>query len=1739
MDSSADAMDRMMRNRAPAGGSRDLDLEVESADVNYEAALGQAPSGGFVVQRGGIIPQGEASPGTLEQGGVALPVASPFYSERVQTEVELLRRRPLTLDEDAQRVGTNSEDVGLGEDFSAVRTREPPYDQGLSGRDSQVRVARLEHPTETAVRAEMSQPAEELGVSRGRQEPAVGLVPNTATHSVTGMPTTPLGGTTAPGDALSERSRLSAAGSGTRPTESMIGRSSLGDRPLPGDPRELVPATGSIAGTTELLLMQALQENRMLKVKIEQMESQSSWHSGRAPTTPREQDQVPQGSPVSFVHPHMSVVMTEADRAPQVNPQTQVAAVNTVRGLGLPDQAVGMSGVQFPSGREHSAVQLFGQSAHVRVPNQSQRVPGPGGLQGYGSGCGVTDGYREMQGQLLDTRGSQATVVEGMQFSQVQPHSFLPVPMARPPPSPIPSRTPDIPRIPMSMVSVGRLEDLRVPDVTGVGFGASGEFQMSRESRMGTGEWGLSVDGYPVSPGGTVIRPPPLPPSRTPTPEIPRVDPPALTLPNPCNLAVSGTGHLDYPTSFPKQDNRPEEPAKYINELPKLQAADISTSAVACGNWLAQLRQIFAGLSPSAVEWWQAVEVAASKHYQRWLIADPLDRLSLDPRGVIAIFDEGRFQRVESRAVSLILAAIPQHIRDEAVSNRWLSSAALLFRLQCIYQPGGASERSMLLSQLTMPEVVNSVKTAVAMLRKWQQNFYRVRELGASMPDPSLLLSGIDKATASLLSQHHSLGFRVNAFRHKVALDYNPTVTSIVQLVRLLQAECEASALGSMEGSAPDKKARAAVARTEALPDNGHAKAHPPNKPEEQPLPPSAKALEGQDKSPKGKGKGKNKGSASELGPCHSFAEGKGCKFGDSCKFKHDRATARKQRRCLACGQDGHFRPECPLVAPEDRQVMPQSDNSNPSSPKTPSKASSPTKPKSGPQAKGLIEDNVASSSGTGTSAVTAEGSTKAQEALLAEAAKLLKNVSLKHLSLSEGKDALQELGIDEGWLISAVTSASDSNFALVDSGATNALRPATAQEIEVARKIKVDLAAGGTYLHINEHGTLLSSQPCQVILPAGYLVQLGFAITWRKKGCIIKRKGQPALEVVLAKGCPLISKEQGPCLLAEYEALKDQGGLSTGKASMLGLSDPIPKHQLRRWLAHRVARGQLTRTEQLLWLHSAFPEAPPEYLEQVAGHDINFQSPSLEGVPWNRRKRRSVSRAKPGEVLLHLFSGVQKWNGPGMVLEIDKCVGSDLMQASVYQHLLGWAVRGVVGGVVGGPPCRTVSRCRNESDGGPPPLRDRDAGRWGLPGLPGDLAQLVREDSVLWLRFLFIHAVAQAAADGPPEQQYVSELEAALNGDIVIPPEITTPFELAKWALQKAADKLHQQGSPVQSSFHSPSAVNPKRSVMLTWEHPRDPEEYADREKAPSTGYVSFFAFPEWQLYAELYEVHIAKFDQGCLGHRRPKPSMVGTTSWYLYEHLDQRFLTPQQRATFGKGPQSKRSRINEVPGWAVWAPGLTVLVRQAWSRWLSEHAIQPEAEARSILLAKLTEEQKWQLHQANDHIPYMRGCPTCITAQARQRSHWRSSCTNVHSASFDLAGPFVPGRAFDPTVSGRDRGGGYKYFLACSFSVPAPEEGSVEPEGLEPIAPSGGDEGSAGEALDDGAGVAFHLDKVTTRVRNKRPEDPDSLAPPEEELPLPPPPTPPGTRTLFMGTPLRSKHAKEVVPAVQAMIN
>ena len=249
--------------------------------------------------------------------------------------------------------------------------------------------------------------------------------------------------------------------------------------------------------------------------------------------------------------------------------------------------------------------------------------------------------------------------------------------------------------------------------------------------RSSGGRQGFDEAGYPVSPGGTSIRPPPGPPPMSPRgppapipswgagqgimgfqgfpcgfgygpfgkggavgevpvsgagwPEVPGAPTCGVWGPGlPGAAGVEGSGVQGNVTS----DHRPEEPAKYIVDLPRLVQSDLSTSAVVCGNWLAQVRQIFQGLSPSADIWFSSVEAAANQGYQRWLVADPLGRLAIDPSMVIAQFDVHRFQRVESRAVTLLLSALPASVKDDIVMNRWLSSASILFRISLYLATG-------------------------------------------------------------------------------------------------------------------------------------------------------------------------------------------------------------------------------------------------------------------------------------------------------------------------------------------------------------------------------------------------------------------------------------------------------------------------------------------------------------------------------------------------------------------------------------------------------------------------------------------------------------------------------------------------------------------------------------------------------------------------------------------------------------------------------------------------------------------------------------------------------------------------------------------------------------------------------------------------------------------------------------------------------------------------------------------
>ena len=188
-----------------------------------------------------------------------------------------------------------------------------------------------------------------------------------------------------------------------------------------------------------------------------------------------------------------------------------------------------------------------------------------------------------------------------------------------------------------------------------------------------------------------------------------------------------------------------------------------------------------------------------------------------------------------------------------------------------------------------------------------------------------------------------------------------------------------------------------------------------------------------------------------------------------------------------------------------------------------------------------------------------------------------------------------------------------------------------------------------------------------------------------------------------------------------------------------------------------KVLRGEDVNgfdSDLLRWLQSLkrlFPEVPDEILVQIPPR----KKWSGDSVPWNRRWRKRL-QSSPA-LVLHLFSGGDpKFWQEGLAphgltaLCVDKCIdpGHDLLRDTTYHFLMDLCESGRVEALLGGPPCRTVSKLRFRSPG-PPPVRTRHGPeRFGLKDLSSNLHESVLQDTVLWLRYVWLYALAQDSRD-------------------------------------------------------------------------------------------------------------------------------------------------------------------------------------------------------------------------------------------------------------------------------------------------------------------------------------------------------------------------------------------------------
>ena len=213
--------------------------------------------------------------------------------------------------------------------------------------------------------------------------------------------------------------------------------------------------------------------------------------------------------------------------------------------------------------------------------------------------------------------------------------------------------------------------------------------------------------------------------------------------------------------------DEPETVKPGVSSLPKLKAIDSESSPIDFQDWVTLLKAPMCDLSATSHLWWPKVVQEAEATYTRFATSGPIERLGITPN----ITDElvtGKWSRVNSRATTMLLAAIEDDLRVEMVNRRMCDSAVgILYRLMTLYAPGGESEKSLTLKKLQTPTRCTDPQLAADELRAWERWKKRAETLGLLTPDPTILVKGLASITSGILEKavNREIAFRTSLVR--------------------------------------------------------------------------------------------------------------------------------------------------------------------------------------------------------------------------------------------------------------------------------------------------------------------------------------------------------------------------------------------------------------------------------------------------------------------------------------------------------------------------------------------------------------------------------------------------------------------------------------------------------------------------------------------------------------------------------------------------------------------------------------------------------------------------------------------------------------------------------------------------------------------------------------------------------------------------------------------------------------
>ncbi|CAE7219174.1 RE1 [Symbiodinium natans] len=685
-------------------------------------------------------------------------------------------------------------------------------------------------------------------------------------------------------------------------------------------------------------------------------------------------------------------------------------------------------------------------------------------------------------------------------------------------------------------------------------------------------------------------------------------------------------------TQSPTKTGQPEAVKPGAQELPKLPEYDPETAAIDMVHWMTHIGPILEDISDTSGLWWGETLRQSSVWYQEYASASPLQRLQLKPVA------EGQLQkpewsRVERRAVAMLLSAIPDSLRRDIITHGDMTAMGVVCRILTVYQPGNKQEKSLILKNLESPGESTTSSQAAQGLRRWLLWLKRARTLGIVEPDASILMKGLDNLTQRVIRSDSELAFRVSLVRASLQVDNNPQPSTVLQYHQHLLAELETHARTT---------AREPSSSTTTLPVVKGLVA-------------ASSAHGGSDQTPK------TPSSSTTTDVCRFFLKDKGCSRGNKCRYKHSMAGLTKEEKkskCLACGATTHRAKDCMVPGAKRKER----------------------------EAGGDAGHDLTPTSPTATSAMGSDGSVKPaggqrpMKAITFEAQEATEMKSLMAKALDEIR-RLQVLRLD------GAKDDMEVRKALLDSGATHALRGASEWERSTTKNVDVTLAGEGkARMQQSEAGTLLvdSETPgLQTIVPLGKVIStLGYALSWTPEGCWLVCPDGKKEKLHLRNGCPEIEEEKGLKLIEELEnQLRD-----TTEASARHLHDVSVSWwtALQRYVETQEVKYVKEVVNKAVFLKSLDEE------EMVRLHDFGNMEPweRLKTLPVNRRRRKRLCRSSTWVVRWNRLERGRDpiWALDGMhdavVLDLDRLRGQ-IPEEELWKVLLWAALEGKISAMV------------------------------------------------------------------------------------------------------------------------------------------------------------------------------------------------------------------------------------------------------------------------------------------------------------------------------------------------------------------------------------------------------------------------------------------------------------------------